>query len=257
MQDHRRVSLATLLFVLCVTQTALSQTERLIESGTQRLERAQQAQENVDAIYEDTQQLLSDYQSRLQIVDGLESYVRLLDEQLRSQDQEINTLQKSIADATVVERQVIPLLERMLDGLERFLQVDAPFLTKERQERLHRLRRMLVRSDVSAAEKCRRVFEAYEIENDYGRTIESYKARIELTGDSYDAEFLRVGRIALMFRLIGQTQFGFWNEVEGMWQVSDDKALERAIANGIAMANKDVSPRLIQVPVTLEEGVAQ
>jgi hypothetical protein len=41
---------------------------------------------------------------------------------------------------------------------------------------------MMTRADVTNAEKFRRIMEAYQIENDYGNTIEAYRANIELEG---------------------------------------------------------------------------
>ena len=81
----------------------------------------------------------------------------------------------SIDNVALIERQIIPLMIRMLDSLEEFIQLDTPFLAQERSDRMDRLRGMMERSDVTAAEKFRQVLEAYTIETDYGRTIEAYK----------------------------------------------------------------------------------
>ena len=74
----------------------------------------------------------------------------------------------------------MPLMLRMIDGLDQFVQLDVPFLLEERTTRVARLRDLMERSDVSVSEKFRNVFEAYQVENDYGRTIEAYKASLDV-----------------------------------------------------------------------------
>jgi hypothetical protein len=60
--------------------------------------------------------------------------------------------------------------------------------------------RFSVLADVTNAEKFRRLIEAYQIENNYGNTIEAYRANIELNGVISSVDFLRLGRIALYYQ---------------------------------------------------------
>ena len=103
------------------------------------------------------------------------------------------------------------MMTKMLDSLEVFIALDTPFLLEERAERLERLREMMARSDVSAAEKFRRVIEAYQIENDYGRTIEAYKHTVDVDGVQQEADFLRIGRTALLYQSVDGEVFGMWD----------------------------------------------
>ena len=101
----------------------------------------------------------------------------------------MQALSDSISNVALIERQIVPLMTRMVDALENFVQLDTPFLMKERTERVARLREMMERSDVTAAEKFRRVIEGYQIENDYGRTIEAYKGTTEINGNQLEVDF--------------------------------------------------------------------
>ena len=60
----------------------------------------------------------------------------------------------------------------MIDALRLFIEVDIPFLLDERVARVNNLDELILRSDVTTAEKYRKVFEAYQIESDFGKTIE-------------------------------------------------------------------------------------
>jgi hypothetical protein len=105
------------------------------------------------------------------------------------------------------------------------------------------------RSDVTAAEKVRRVSEAYQIENDYGRLIESYTAKLALHGATYDAEYLRVGRIGLMVRTVGSDLHGYWNRHAGQWQLLEESQWARMIEQGLRVARQEVAPQLVHVVV--------
>jgi hypothetical protein len=93
-----------------------------------------------------------------------------------------------------------PLVIRMIDGLEQFVEMDVPFNLDERRDRVEFLRTNVDRSDLTVAEKFRQVLEAYNIELQYGRGFETYSDTIELAGGPREVDFLRIGRIALVYQ---------------------------------------------------------
>jgi len=135
--------------------------DELEAAGLERAEGGRLAQQEAEALSSEARELLDAYQAELELVGDLETYVQLLDAQLAGQREEIATLQTSIADVAVVERQLLPLMLRMVDALSRFVALDVPFLLDERRDRVERLERLMTRADVTVAEKVRRVFEAY------------------------------------------------------------------------------------------------
>ena len=214
----------------------------------------QKAQQQVNSVHQKTTDLVTEYQTKLKIVDGLKVYNALLQKQLAAQDREVATLKSSIANATVIERQMVPLMMRMLDGLEEFIALDVPFLLDEREERVANLRQLMERADLTVAEKSRRVFEAYQIENDYGRTLEAYKGKLDLGADtsdrrSYDVDFPRIGRIALLYRSVGNDRFGHWDTVNRQWVETDQSAFKRNVDKGLRIARQEMAPELFTVPV--------
>ena len=70
-------------------------------------------------------------------------------------------LEESIDQVTVIERQIGPLVERMITNLETFVELDIPFLIQERRDRIDFLKDTLDRADVSVAEKFSQVLQAY------------------------------------------------------------------------------------------------
>jgi hypothetical protein len=120
---------------------------------------------------------------------------------------------------------------------------------KERTARVARLREMMERSDVTAAEKFRRVIEGYQIENDYGRTIEAYKGSTDINGNQREVDFLRIGRVALMYQTVGGEITGSWDAESGAYVELPPATYQSQVADGLKIARKQVAPDMLIVPV--------
>lgn len=227
--------------------SAQEKVREIEQEGLQRIDEGQQAQKQVNSLHEDTRALIDEYYSHLKLVEGLRQYNSMLQKQLDNQAEEIDILQTSISNVATVERQILPLMSRMIDGLEQFIALDVPFLLEEREQRAEKLRALLLRADVTVAEKARRVLEAYQIENDYGRTIEAYKDKLALGNASFDADFLRIGRVALMYRTVGNEDVGFWDVQSDNWVELPGVPWRRYINQGLKVANQEIAPELISV----------
>jgi hypothetical protein len=151
-----------------------------------------------------------------------------------------------------VGRSVTPLMLRMIDSLDAFVALDLPFLLDERQERIEELRKMMPRADVTNAEKYRRIMEAYQIENDYGRSIEAYRATLGRDGREVTVDFLRFGRIALVYQTLDEAERGVWDQTSGSWQPLD-ASYRSAIRQGLRIARKQAAPDLIFLPLPAAE----
>ena len=161
----------------------------------------------------------------------------------------MQALSESISNVALIERQIVPLMIRMVDALDEFVELDTPFLMKERTARLARLREMMERSDVTAAEKFRRVIEGYQIENDYGRTIEAYKGSTDINGRELEVDFLRIGRVALLYQTVGQAHTGAWDSTAGAFVELPPATYQKQVLDGLKIARKQVAPDLLVVPV--------
>lgn len=257
MKNLRKTICTCLTLLFLSGANAEDSTDKIIESGKIRLDGNQKSQVEIDDIYLKTRNLLEDYHSLLKVVDGLKTYNKILAKQLDNQDQEIATLEESIANAAVIERQILPLLDRMLDALKAYIQADVPFLYDERIARLENLGRLMFMSELSNAEKTRRVFEAFQIENDFGNTIESYKGTLELGDSAFDVDYLRVGRVAFMYRTVGSDRYGYWDKDSQAWKEMRESLYKRNIDKGIKMARQEMAPELLTIPIVSKRGNSQ
>ena len=172
----------------------------VVDEAAKINESAAKSQEKINGITDQIDSKLQQFKTLMKEIEGLEVYNTQLRKQINNQEQEMADLNAAIDEVSVVERQITPLMMRMIDGLEQFVALDVPFLPEERANRVADLRAMMDRADVAASEKFRRVMEAYQVEMDYGRTMEAYSGIHTINGQERDVEFLRLGRTALIYQ---------------------------------------------------------
>ena len=238
---YASVGLSTQAFAVTINE--------VMQEGESRADAGADAQKKVDSVADQTEKIVNDYRSVTKVVDGLRVYNALLQTQLNNQEAEMVALSESIGNIALIERQIVPLMIRMLDALDEFVSLDTPFLMKERTARIERLREMMERSDVTAAEKLRRVIEGYQIENDYGRTIEAYKGSTDVGGKELEVDFLRIGRVALLYQTVGGATTGAWDSTAGEFVELPPATYQAQVVRGLKIARKQIAPDLLVVPV--------
>ena len=209
---------------------------------------AARAQDKIDTLDKGTNQLITRYREIQRQIESLKVYEEQIVKLVTVQRQQMDDLQKQINDAAMVGRGITPLMFRMLDSLEEFVKLDVPFLMDERTKRIADLKEMMNRSDISDSDKYRRILEAYQIENEYGRTIYAYKAKLRIGNEDRTVDFLQIGRIVLIYKSIDGTTMGIWDKESRTWK-DLSKEYENAVQLGFRMARKQAAPDLITLPV--------
>ena len=237
--------------------SATAQINTLLAQGEARAEAGAQAQQRVDALADQALALVAQYRQELKVVDGLQVYNNLLQRQIDAQENEKQVLTDSMTKVSLIERQIVPLMIAMIDSLDEFVRLDVPFLLEERTKRVANLRALMERSDVTAAEQFRRVLEAYQIEMDYGRTIESYKGSVQIDGKSREVDFLRFGRLSLVYQTVGGDKTGAYNKETGQFEEVAPTTYKTQTSKGLRIARKQVAPDLVFLPVQAPKGAGQ
>lgn len=209
---------------------------------------ASKSQQKVDAISEQIQSKLQQFKSVNKEIDGLNVYNRQMDIQINNQLTELQQIAQSMEQVSIIERQVSPLMARMIESITAFVALDLPFLPEERNKRITDLNKTLERADVSVAEKFRRVLEAYQIEIDYGRTIEAYSGIQIIDGEERDVDFLRIGRVSFVYQTRDGNELAVWDQGKKAWQPLGSE-YRTAISKAFRIARKQLAPDLIVVPV--------
>ena len=89
----------------------------VFQAAEQMNVQAKRSQAKINDLTEETRQLLNEYKTVLKEVEGLKVYNRQLEKQIGNQEREMVQLSESIDEVTVIERQITPLMLRMIDGL--------------------------------------------------------------------------------------------------------------------------------------------
>ena len=249
--SSRRASAAFLAAsLIAISGSVFAQSvDQILQAQDKRLDLAQQSQERVNGIVEGTRSLEDQYRGINKEIDGLKVYNRLMTAQTSGQDAVLEDISLSMDQVDVINRQIFPLMERMIDGIEQSVNLDVPFLKEERSNRINDLKGIMERSDVSVAAKFRTGMEEYQIEMDYGTTTDFYRATIELgDGSVRDYNILRIGRVGLYFQSDDTQITGRWDMGADDWVLDDDARNE--VRKGLRMAKQLIAPELILVPIS-------
>jgi len=215
-----------------------------------------QSQQKINYVDDLTRKMLEQYRSASRQAKTLHTYNDHLKQLLTSQETEKESLALQLQQIEVTQQEIVPLILNMQKSLEEFVRLDIPFLPKERQQRLVKLKAMIPRADITNAEKFRRIIEAYQIENDYGNTIEAYRADIELQGKISTVDFLRLGRVSLYYQRLDGSETGIWDAKQKKWHALSNE-YQGAIRQGLRIARKEVAPDLLTLPVPAAIEVTQ
>ena len=225
--------------------------DQVLQADQRRLNLAQQSQERINNIVEGTRSLEDQYRAINKEIDGLKVYNRLMRAQVEGQSATLEDISLSMDRVDVINRQIFPLMQRMIDALEQSIALDVPFLMEERNKRMGELKDIMERSDVTVAEKFRKVMEAYQIENDYGTSVDFYTESLTIDGATRSFNMLRIGRIGLYFQSDDTQITGRWNHTDKQWEV--DNSARNEVRKGLRMARQLIAPELIIVPVAAPE----
>ena len=243
------------LFLLTAVPSGATKLDDAINASVLAQKSSAKTQKSIDKVSDETSVLLERYQMTMSQVDSLQAYNAQLQELLTSQVGELSSLEGQIEGVTTTSREMVPLMQDMLGALEQFITLDVPFLQSERSQRLKQLQKMMSRADVTHSEKFRRILEAYQIENEYGRKIDSYQAIIPLEGQQREVDILRVGRLVMVCQTKDTTLSARWNEANESWDLLDNVTYRNAIRGGIKMAKKQASIDILTLPITAPEAV--
>ncbi|NTS75269.1 DUF3450 domain-containing protein [Catenovulum sp. SM1970] len=209
---------------------------------------AVKSQERVDRIYEQSLDLLAEYRTIVDETDNLRVYNDHVQRLVDGQNAHIASLQKQIDGIENTKQGVVPLMYKMIDSLEKFIELDVPLKLEERKARIERIRDLMTNPNVTTSEQFRQVLDAYQIENDYGTLIAAYQGDV----DGKTVDIAHVGRTALVAQSLDFKQVWVWDNSARQWVELGDEYI-KPIKHAIRMARKQVAPDLIKLPIFAAE----
>ncbi len=241
---------ASLLMVamLLVFVTGAGAQSDSLSKALDTAQRTQQAsvnsQQDVDKLDDQTRALLERYRSATWQAQQLNVYAQQLNELLAQQTAQLTSLRQQLADLDRAGQDLMPLMLRMTDSLDKFVSLDLPFLRAERSQRITNIKNALGDTQVNAGEKFRRILEGYQIEVEYGRTLGAERIDVDRT----TMDVLRVGRIGLYALAPDGRDPRRWNPDTRKWEELPRRDAT-AIRDGLKMAHEMTAVNLLQLPV--------
>lgn len=223
--------------------------DRSIDTENRITRQAAQAQEQINQVDEQTQQLVTEYRQVLAETESLRRYNEQMQAVVNNQEEEIVSINEQLEGLEQTNRDVVPLMIEMAETLDKLVQADVPFRLQERRDRAETVVDTLDRSDITNSEKFRLIIEAYQAELEYGRTMEAYRGALP---DGQQVEFLRVGRTLLFWQSLDGRTTGWWNPNSRSFEQLADR-YNRSVSDGLAIARNQVAPDLIPLPVPAPE----
>lgn len=223
-----------------------------IDASTAANNASKASQQRVNGLDDQTKQMLERYRAATWQAQQLNVYAQQLEEIAGQQDTEKVSLQRQLAEMDNTDREILPLMLRMLDSLDKFVAMDLPFLKQERQERIASLKRLMADPEANTSEKYKRILEAFQIEADYGRSLGVERAEV----DGKMADVLHVGRTALFYLSIEGDASGRWNATTGKWEKLDRKYV-KSVRQGMRIAREQTAADLLTLPMPTPAGAAK
>ncbi|MGF1607602.1 MAG: DUF3450 domain-containing protein [Rhodothalassiaceae bacterium] len=226
--------------------------ERALQLRLAANQDAREAQARIDRLDDETQQLVERYRRTLSEIEASQRYVAQIERLIADQEDEIESYEDRLERVGRTQREIIPLMLDMIDHLERFIEADMPFLIEKRRERVDTLRYAMDQADIPTAEKTRLVLQAYRIEADYGTSLEAYRDTLPDDPDKR-VEFLRIGRVALVYRTPDGREAAVWDRDGKAWRPLD-QSFQRQLDEAFKIARQQAAPDLLVLPMPTPEG---
>lgn len=245
-------SLVVAVVLSPVVAPGQEQVQEALDLQDQSLAASADIQRRIDALDDETRKMLREYRQTTSQVQDLTAYNEQLERLVATQRVELADFERQFREIEVTKRQILPLIVRMIDVLEEFVGLDIPFLQRERDARIAQLHELMERPEVPTSEKYRRVSEAYQIELEYGHTIEAYEGELLVGDETRTVAFLRFGRLGLYYMTLDGQEIGVWDNRADEWMVLGDE-YRQPLDRAIRIARKQLPPDLIRLPVPAPE----
>ena len=241
MRNIYKTILVLLSLQLISYANTIDQSINVIEKTNSKLKSYQNSIDKNERIKE---HLLNEYKYTTSAIKSTKVYNLQLEKIEKSQEEKLSSLNQQIIDIEQTQKNIFPLMIDMINSLEALVKQDTPFLLEERTSRVQRLKDILDKADIQTHEKYRIILEAFKVEYDYAKTIESYQSK--LNDKTYN--FLRLGRVALYYQSLDLKEYGYFNNQTKSWETINDAKSKSNIRKAIKIAKKQQNVDFLNLP---------
>ena len=237
------------LMTLAMTSPASAQFRAALDESRAAVDEGAASQQRVEELDDQAAELLGDFRAAQKQRDLLRRFNASRQREVENQLLEIQGLQQDVENIEGLQRATQPLLDDMMEDLAAFVEADMPFLEEERAARIARLRNVMADSTQTAASRYNLIMEAFQIENEYGRTLDSYEGVVDNNGEELKVEYLRIGRLALIYKTADDSVLRIYDRSVGDF-VDLDRGFLDDVVTGMRIVKEQLPPDLMIIPVS-------
>jgi hypothetical protein len=237
-----------LLLVLISGTAVADDVTEAIEASLAAQRAARESQARIDNLDHETRALREKQQAAEWQALQLSAYAAQLEQEAVAEEQKRAQVEGELARIAATGTDLLPLMRRMVDGLDAFVARDLPFLRDARRQRVAELRALLDDPRRGNADKFRRVMEMYRTEVDYGHSLGIEELELDCGGARGPAAQVRIGRVGLYCLSADGEHAAAWDADDRTWQALDDDGVEQ-VQRAVALAREAVPPELLVLPV--------
>lgn len=245
------LALAAATLGVRAASTAPGKVQAAVAAQEQLDKTAAASQKKIDKTTAGTEDMLNQYLQVTQSTDDTRAYDDQLQQITQAQQDEMNSLNTQMSQVGDVEKGLPPLMLQMADSLTQYVKLDIPYREDERLAKMQQLHALLTNPTVAVTDKFQRLIQAYKDEIAAGKTVEAYRGDLTEAGKTLTVNFLRVGHLLLAYQTLDRSETGYWDKQNHQWVTDND--YRSAVAQAIAITNKQAPPDLMQLPVEAPE----
>ncbi len=216
-------------------------SKKIIKNADTSLTNIQNTIDNQDSKKDSIVEQFSTLRVKLE---NLKNENKVLKQLVELDNSKLSDLELKTKDIDKTKNAIAPLMDNMLNALEKLIKADIPFLLEKRQKRVQNLKEMLKKPELLNSQKFAKILAVYEIEYGYSNTISTY----EQTIDAITYNILRIGRVGLYRESLNKQDYALWNAKTSKWEKVDSIKAKVNIAKGIKIASKHENADLLTLP---------
>jgi len=209
-----------------------------------------QTQARIDQLDDQRTDIELEYRALLEQIESQRLFVEQQQVFIRSQENEMESLEQQIGRVDNIERDLAPMMREMVENLDQFVNLDLPFRLEGENGRLARIENLYELVDdpqISPAERYRVILNAYDIEASYGRGIDAYSEEVLDEGVPVEVDVLQIGRVA-MIRQYPDGRMTIRHNGSSDWEALPG-SYEANVTRAIRIAQEVTTPSVFQVPL--------
>lgn len=238
---------ATMLMTLGLSTVAAADIDAVENALVDGQRQAAQSQARVDSLDDATRKALNAYRAALLRAEQLRLYQEQLEQQMATQTARLETVEGALARVEDTQAAMVPLLVKMTDALEQFVDADQPFDRTARVERVAALRQTLADPEIGLAEQYRDVFAAWQDEARSGRILKAERVNLPGAPRQQLVDLVQVGRLALYALALDGSAAWQWDAAAGRFAPLATATLP-ALKQALRVAQEQAAPDLLIIP---------